>query len=268
MNPLLMAIIGWLLAIILMSVVWLVQRRTGKAGIVDIAWPLCVGGLATLFCLGNTAGDESRRILIAALALIWAVRLSAHIAIRLSRETDDSRYLELREKWGDEFQFRLFRFYQLQAFGGLLFALPMLIASMNPEPLGMLDGIGVLVWIIAIVGETIADRQLKAFRLDPANQGKVCDTGLWRYSRHPNYFFEWVHWWSYLFFALGGPVGWINLFAPLAMLFFILRVTGIPPAEASSLKSRGQAYRDYQKRTSAFFPMPPRTVEGVLPESR
>jgi steroid 5-alpha reductase family enzyme len=149
----------------------------------------------------------------------------------------------------------MFRFYQLQAVGVVLFALPILIALRNPQPLNLLDWIGLAVGILSITGESIADWQLSRFRSRPENRGQVCERGLWRYSRHPNYFFEWLHWWAYVCFALSNwPWGAVTLLGPLTMWYLITRVTGIPPTEAQSLKSRGEAYRRYQQTTSPFFP--------------
>src|ERR1700761_3046303 len=140
----------------------------------------------------------------------------------------------------------MFFFFQIQAVGSVLFAVPMLIAARSRAPLGVLDFLGVAIWLIAIGGEATADRQLAAFRRDEANRGAVCQRGLWHYSRHPNYFFEWLHWWAYVALAANAPLGWLTLIGPLAMLYFILFVTGIPPTEAQSLKSRGEKYREYQ----------------------
>lgn len=250
---------GWLAMVVVMSLLWHHQKKTGKSGIVDVAWPLGVGTLALFFCRYSD-GLQVRRLLIAVLAMTWAVRLGWHIWTRLRAESDDSRYLELREKWGDRYQSRLYLYYQFQAFGALLFALPMLVAASNSEPLGIPDFAGVAIWLVAICGEALADSQLKKFKQDASNKGKVCQSGLWKFSRHPNYFFEWLHWWSYVCFAVFAPLGWLTIVGPLAMFFFIVYMTGIPPAEASSLKSRGDAYREYQKTTSPFFPWPPKKV--------
>lgn len=243
-----------------MALLWRRQRKTGKSGIVDIAWPAGVGVLATFFCLATSEGWLPRRILISVLAMIWAIRLARHIQQRLTKETDDSRYLELRNKWGQRYQKRLLLFYQFQAFGVLLFALPMWLAARNPEPFGLADWFGIGIWLIALVGETTADRQLEVFKSNPANRAEVCQNGLWRYSRHPNYFFEWLHWWAYVCFAANAPLGWLAVLGPVAMFYFVVFVTGIPPAEASSLKRRGNAYRRYQQTTNKFFPGPRRSV--------
>ena len=259
MSALLLVVVGWLIMIAVMIALWRWQQRTEKSGMVDVVWPISVGILAAFFSLATTSGLLSRRVLIAVLAMLWATRLSWYIWNRLKSEKDDRRYLNLREKWADQYQTKLFKFYQFQGFGALLFALPMLVAATNESPLGWLDYLGVAVWCIATTGETMADLQLKRFKANPNNQGKVCQHGLWRYSRHPNYFFEWLHWWTYVCFAIVAPWGWLTLIGPAAMLLFVLFMTGVPPAEASSLKSRGQAYRDYQQTTSVFFPWFPKS---------
>jgi steroid 5-alpha reductase family enzyme len=241
-----------------MTILWLVQRRTKNAGIVDVAWSLGVGVLGVFFAL-LAGGYGPRRFLVAALAAIWSLRLGLYILKRVTGETEDARYTSLREKWGEKTQVYLFVFFQVQAFWGVLFAIPMLLAARNAVPsLGVFDMLGALVWVVAVTGEAIADRQLARFRSDPSNRGQVCREGLWRYSRHPNYFFEWVHWWAYVLIGWQAPHGWLTLFGPALMLLFITRVTGIPPTEERALQSRGDAYREYQRTTSAFFPWPPK----------
>lgn len=261
--------VGWMIGVAAvamsatMSLLWVVQRRTGDAGIVDVAWGLGVGVLAAFFCWGSTDGDPLRRMLVAGLAGLWALRLSAYVLIRVLRMPEDGRYRTLKENWGNAAQARMFGFYQMQAAGSVLFALPMLLAARNPAGVGVWDYVGLSIGVIAIGGESLADYQLAQFRRGrPPHRGQVCQTGLWRYSRHPNYFFEWLHWWAYVFLAMGAPWGWLSLTFPAAMLFFILKVTGIPPTEAQAIKSRGEAYRRYQQTTSAFIPWPPRRSGG------
>lgn len=260
----LLLLAGWGGMILVMSGLWLVQWRRGDAGIVDVAWGLGVGGLGALFAALSSEGDATRRGLIALLALVWAVRLSTHIFLRLLKLPEDGRYQTLREKWGEKAQRNLFLFFQVQGVWSVLFAIPLLIAARNPTPTWTIcDLVGMAVWLVAIAGEAIADRQLSAFRRNPDHRGKVCREGLWRYSRHPNYFFEWVHWWAYVLLAVGGPGWWITLSGPAVMLYFLFHVTGIPPTEAQALKSRPVAYREYQQTTSAFFPWPPRKSVSI-----
>lgn len=259
MNTWLLVLGGWGGMVVVMSALWAVQRVRGDAGIVDVAWGLGVGFLGALFATFSFTGDAPRRLLIAAMVLVWASRLSGHIAFRLLRMPEDGRYQSLKENWGGRAQWNLLLFFQLQAFWSMLFALPMLLASRNPLPMWQfLDVAAVAIWVIAFCGEALADWQLSVFRRNPANRGQVCQTGLWRYSRHPNYFFEWLHWWSYVSLAAGSSWGGLAWAGPLAMLYFLLKVTGVPPTEAQALKSRGEAYREYQRTTSVFLPWPPK----------
>jgi steroid 5-alpha reductase family enzyme len=126
------------------------------------------------------------------------------------------------------------------------------------ESLSLFEWIAIPIWLLAVLGETFADRQLANFRADPKNKGQVCQTGLWKYSRHPNYFFEWLHWWTYAAIGIGHWWGWINLLFPAAMAFFLFKLTGIPSTEEQALKSRGEAYRRYQQSTNRFFPWFPK----------
>jgi len=145
-----------------------------------------------------------------------------------------------------------------------LFALPLLVTGLSTKPWGWLDFAAVLIWVISIVGEAISDQQLHRFRQQPENKGEVCRDGFWNYSRHPNYFFEWLHWWTYVLLAITAPFGWLTILAPVAMWLFLNRVTGIPHTEAQAIKSRGQKYRHYQETTNAFFPwFPKQTIPAT-----
>lgn len=248
---------GWAAAAALMTAVWLVQRRTRNAGIVDVAWSFATGGLGAAVALAAD-GAWPRRLLVAGLAATWGARLGLHLWQRVAAEDEDGRYQQMRRDWGADADRRLLVFFQLQAVAAVLFALPMLAAGRNADPLGVLDGIGVALWLVGLGGEAIADRQLAAFRADPRHRGRVCQVGLWRYSRHPNYFFEWLHWWGYVALAVHSPLWWMPLAGVAAMGYTITRVTGIPPTEAQAIRSRGAAYRAYQRTTSAFVPFPPR----------
>lgn len=243
---------AWAVAAVVMLVVWVVQVRTGEAGIVDVAWTLLTGCMAAVFAL-TADGAGGRQIVIASLVSLWSLRLATHLALRL-RRIKDGRYDQLKEDWGENAALRLFAFDQIQAATVPAFAMSALIAARNPQPLGGLDALAAALWLGSLAAEALADRQLNRFRADPANKGKVCDVGLWRYSRHPNYFFEWLHWWAYPLFAIGADFAWLTILPPLAMLYFLLYVTGIPPTEAQSLRSKGDAYRRYQREVSAFVP--------------
>jgi steroid 5-alpha reductase family enzyme len=265
MNPWPVVVAGWLAAVALMTGLWLAQRRTRNAGIVDVAWAFATGALGAAFAM-SADGLWARRVVVAALAAVWSVRLGVHLWTRVAREAEDGRYRQMRADWGAAANRNLLVFFQLQALWAVLFALPMLAAAGNPVAWSAWDTAGIVLWLAGLAGETIADRQLAAFRAGAANRGRVCRIGLWRYSRHPNYFFEWLHWWGYGALAVHAPLWWVPLAAVAAMGGFITRVTGIPPTEAQAVRSRGDAYRAYQRTTSAFVPWPPRA--DALPETR
>lgn len=243
----------------LMLILWLVQLQTQNAGIVDVAWSFATGLIGLWFALAWREGESLRNLLAGAMIGFWGARLGLYLLRRVLNEAEDGRYLAMREGLGPRAQPVLFLFFQVQAAWAVLFALPVLVAVSNPAPgLRLTDYLGVLVWLLAMAGEFIADRQLQRFRADPGNRGRVCDTGLWRYSRHPNYFFEWLHWWAYLLIGLGSAIWWLAWLVMALMLVFLLKITGIPHTERQALRSRGAAYRDYQRRTSPFIPLPPK----------
>jgi steroid 5-alpha reductase family enzyme len=251
-----LALAAWAASALLMAMLWLRQYRSGNAAIVDVAWSFATGAIGVAFALA--LGSDPRRWIIAGLAGIWGARLGLHLWRRVRSDAqEDARYRAMREAWGSKFQTRMFGFFQLQALWSVLFALPMAWAAWNDAPLGWLDGLGVAIWVVALTGEAVADRQLERFRR-AGPPGRVCDVGLWRYSRHPNYFFEWLHWFAYVALAAGGEGRWLALLGPVVMLVFLLKVTGIPLLEHRMIESRGEAYRAYQRATSAFFPLPPR----------
>jgi steroid 5-alpha reductase family enzyme len=267
MNILVAILVPWAVMSLLMAALWQVQRAKHNAGIVDIAWSFGTGLCAVWFAY-VADGDPVRRAIIGAMAGLWGVRLGVHLFRRVMSESEDGRYEMLRERWGDRTQRNLFIFFQVQAFWAVLFALPMYVAAMNEaDAPAWYDLLGIAIWLAAVVGESIADAQLARFRRDPSNKGKVCRVGLWRYSRHPNYFFEWIHWFAYFAMGLAGSFGWLTLAGPAIMLLFLFKITGIPPTEQRALKSRGDAYRQYQQTTSAFFPWPPKREHLPCPSS-
>jgi steroid 5-alpha reductase family enzyme len=139
-----------------------------------------------------------------------------------------------------------------------MFSIPFVPVVYNKTTWGWSDYAGIIVWLIAVIGETTADRQLARFRSKPENQGKTCRIGLWNYSRHPNYFFEWIHWFTYVFLGIGSPYWWATLLGPVLMLIFLYKITGIPYTEKRALQTRGEDYRQYQQTTSPFIPWFPR----------
>lgn len=239
--------------VVMMALLWVVQRRSGNAGVIDVGWSAGVGLVGVAFAAWS-GGDHGRRLLVGVLIGLWSLRLAAHILRRLIGEAEDGRYRRLREQWGQGFQTRLFWFFQVQAVLAVLFAVPVLVVASDPRPgLGLQEAGAVAVWLIAVVGESVADRQLAAFRADPENRGRTCRVGLWRVSRHPNYFFEWLHWWTYVVLGVDAPLGGLTLLGPFLMLFFLLKVTGVPATEARTAISRPD-FEEYRRTTSAFIP--------------
>jgi steroid 5-alpha reductase family enzyme len=241
-----------------MALIWAVQQRTADAGIVDVGWAAGIGVLALAYAYTGSGLDQ-RRLLVGLLGGIWSFRLSTYLIIdRVRAKAEDGRYRMLRQSWSDRAPLYFFLFFQAQALLVVIFSLPFFLAAQNPTILSLWDGLGVFIFAIALLGESVADRQLARFRRDPHNSGKTCRTGLWYYSRHPNYFCEWLHWWSYVPIAFGASWGLLSLAGPIAMLFLLYFVTGIPYNEKQALASRGNEYRAYQRSTSAFFPWFPR----------
>jgi steroid 5-alpha reductase family enzyme len=259
MEPnLVLPLVGLVATCAAMTWAWARQRGTRNAGIVDVLWTGSLGVLALAYGFGAD-GWLPRRVLVTVLAVGWSARLTIHLARRVGSEAEDGRYADLRERLGERFDRWMLGFFQAQALLAVLLSLTFLAVAAAPDAgWRVQDAIGVAIWVVALVGEGIADRQLAAWRADPANRGVTCRAGLWRYSRHPNYFFEWVHWLTYPVLGIGLPLGWALWATPALMLFLVLRVTGIPPTEAQSVRSRGDDYRAYQRTTNAFFPGPPR----------
>jgi steroid 5-alpha reductase family enzyme len=259
LSPVTLALIGLVAVSLAMALLWALQARTGNAGVVDAGWALSIGGLATAAAL-LLDGWVGRRMAIAVVMAIWSIRLGSYLLRdRVIGRPEDGRYVALRQRWGTTANVRFFWFFQIQAAAALFFALPAFIAAANPRPkLSAIELIALCVWALAFAGEALADRQLARFKADPAHRGRTCRSGFWRYTRHPNYFFEWLMWVAYALFALPSPWGVLALACPAGMLYLLLRVTGIPATEEQSLRSRGDDYRRYQETTSAFFPWTPR----------
>lgn len=246
-------------ALVFMSLLWLLAKRINKASIVDPAWASIIAVMAILY--GTMAdGDPVRKFLVTVMAVFWGMRLGAFIFfMRVAGKPEDPRYKELLAGWGEQRDFKLFRFYILQGIVAAVFSLPFLIISMNPRPgLSGIEVLGILLWLAAFIGETAADLQLEAFKADSASKGKTCRLGLWNYSRHPNYFFEFMIWCAFFIFALGSPYGIVTVICPALIFHFLFNVTGIPKAEEQALRSRGDDYRDYQQKTSKFIPWFPK----------
>lgn len=263
-EPLKLWLIGWMGAAALQAGLWLWQLATRNATAVDAGWSASIGLIAAFYAYAGM-GEPDTRLLMLGVAGVWSVRLTLHLVLDrliphgLGPEGEDRRYRALREHWGPSPQVKFFVLYQAQALLAAALTLPFLLMAFDPRPgLSPVEWVGLGLWFVAVAGESIADRQLARFRRNPAHKGVTCRAGLWRYSRHPNYFFEWVIWVSFAVMASTSPYGWAAAAAPILMYIFIVHVTGIPFAEMQAIKSRGDDYRRYQRETSAFVPWFPR----------
>lgn len=245
----------WLAMAWLMVAGWAWQRRRRNTGIVDVLWAAGLGASAVFAAVvGN--GAVGTRIVLALAGAAWGARLALHLWHRVGHEPEDGRYRYLREHWHGN-QGKIFGFFQFQAWLVAVFALPFLAVAANPQASPGWIVAAAVVWIVSVAGEAVADRQLARFRANSSNRGRTCRDGLWRYSRHPNYFFEWLHWFTYVALAIGSPLAWLSLGGPLVMYLFLRYVSGIPFTEAQALRTRGDDYRRYQESTPMLFPWIP-----------
>ncbi|MGB1009900.1 MAG: DUF1295 domain-containing protein [Thiolinea sp.] len=239
------ALAGWVLSLIKKDV-----------SIVDSMWSLMILLAGTVFFL-TTADNSPRRTLAFILLAAWAIRLSAHITWAHWGDEEDYRYQRIRANNEPNFTFKsIYIVFGLQAFLGWLVALPLMATSTSDVPLGWLDYIGVALWLCGMFFESVGDYQMARFKADPDSKGKVYDQGLWRYTRHPNYFGECVIWWGFFLIALSAG-GWWSVLSPLLMTFLLLKVSGVAMLE-QDIGERRPAYAQYIKQTNAFIPWFPR----------
>ncbi len=252
---------GLLLMVLQMGILWAVHLPLRSAAVVDVGWGAGLGLLAILYAFLGVA-PTPRWLLLVLLVGSWAFRLSWHLyRDRVAGgQPEEGRYITLRNSWGSKASLYFLFFFEAQGILNVVLSLPFLLIALNVKSsLSPLELVGAGLWLFALNGEALADRQLKAFKANPANKGKVCNAGFWKYSRHPNYFCEWLIWCAYALVAAAAPWGWLGWISPAIILFLLLRVSGIPPTEKQALKSRGEAYRRYQAATSVFFPWFPKT---------
>lgn len=253
------------LLILIMTAAWLMQRRTGQDGWADAFWSLGLGLVGAAAALVPIQGQplSVRQGLVALMIGLWGLRLGFHIARRALTEPSDRRYAALRADWGDRASVKMFGFLMLQAGAAALLLISVLLAAHHPQTsVSLQDLLAASLFITALIGTALADQQLANFKSDPANRGLICNTGLWAWSRHPNYFFEWLGWCAWPLLAIrleaGWAWGWLALSAPVYIYWLLTRVSGIPLLEAHMRASRPVAFRAYAAKTSAFFPRPPK----------
>lgn len=239
---------------------WMCGGRWHNYSLVDAVWAIGIGlagGFWLLVC-----GDGSTKAWAAGLLLaMWSARLGWHLQrrIRKAHPDEDARYVRLREVWKGRVPSAFFWFFQAQGISVVLLALPFLLIALDRnDGWSLWESAGLAVSLIGILGEGLADRQMSRFKTANRDSMAVCQEGLWRYSRHPNYFFEAMIWIGFYIYACGSNWGWATGYAPAIIIFLLLRVTGIPPTEAAAVLRKGEAYRRYQKTTSPFIPWRPK----------
>ncbi|WP_238710177.1 DUF1295 domain-containing protein [Oceanipulchritudo coccoides] len=266
MSIAMIVLTGWILVACCFYLLWSRSVREANAGWVDVGWSLTLVLLVGWYAAW-VDGVLWRKGLYLLIAGFWGIRLGLHILRRLLRDDhEDPRYAYLRKHWGEIADRNFFLFFQAQGIANLLLTAPILLLMHLPRAdLSVFDFLGTALILFSVFGESVADRQLAAWRANPKNKGKTCRTGLWGLSRHPNYFFEWLHWAGYPVLGLallGTSIGtwWpLTLLGPAVMFLLLVQFTGIPYTEKQAIKSRGDDYRKYQKEVSAFFPWFPKS---------
>ena len=238
---------------------WVLQLKTRNAGHVDITWSFSLGIAAVLYA-ALADGALEMRLAAGVFGFVWSARLGGYLYLRNVGTPEDKRYTALREKWGEKQDRNMLLFYLFQAVMAWILSLPFLVVASQPEvapaPLFVLGG---LIWAVSVWGEATADAQLMRFLSKPENRGTVCREGLWYYSRHPNYFFESLHWVAYIPLALCGPYWWLTLISPVLMAWLLLKVSGVPGVETKDSSAKRKGHDEYVRTTSVFIPWPPKT---------
>lgn len=258
MNPVHAFAVSVLIVVSAKTLAWLIQLRTRNAGLVDAIWAWTLGLLAVFYAAVGSA-PASTRLLLALMGGLWGLRLGTHLFFRNYGKPEDWRYARFRKDWGDKANFNMFWFFQFQnIFTLMLSASAFLALAYRPDAPSQLAIIAALtLWLVSVMGEALSDQQMESFRSNPGNKGRVCRDGFWRYSRHPNYFFECVHWLAYVPLALCAPYGWTALAAPVVMAALLLKLSGVPLLEAE-MAQRKPGYAEYIRSTSALIPWFPK----------
>ncbi len=241
---------------------WMWARRCDNYSLVDAVWAFGIGLTAVLWLI-LTCDGTIKHWVAGGLITLWSLRLGWHLQRRIRRAHphEDARYAKVREVWKGRVPSTFFWFFQAQGISVIVLALPFLFIAVDPDgSWSIWESVGLAVALIGISGEGLADSQMSAFKASNSDPKSVCQDGLWRYSRHPNYFFEAVIWIGFYLYACGSEWGWAMVHAPAMIVYLLLRVTGIPPTEAAAVIRKGDAYRHYQKTTSAFIPWPPKEL--------
>ncbi len=254
-----------LIILSLMTLLWLVSLVLKNASIVDIFWGMGFVIVAWVAFILTPDGTPSRKLLLCSLVTLWGLRLAIHIFIRNRGKPEDFRYQVWRKEAGTSWWWRsFFRVFLLQGILLWVISTPLLAAQFRSQPsnLTWLDVLSILIWLVGFFFEAVGDWQLARFKANPANKGKVLSSGVWHYSRHPNYFGDATQWWAYYLIAVVAG-GWWTIFSPVIMTLFLMRVSGVTLLE-KTLKVEKPGYKAYIETTSEFIPWFPRKRSGNL----
>lgn len=248
-----LSLLSFAIVSFIMILVFLWGLKIKNNGVVDVFWAFNFLVIATVIWF-LADGNNDRKNLVSGLAALWSLRLGIYLGIRVlgHLKEEEGRYKQLRLEWSNT---KFFFFFQMQALSNVFLCIPFFIIALNKsEQVSLMEYVGAALWLLCIIGEGLSDWQLQHFKKDSRNKGKVCQYGLWNYSRHPNYFFQFMIWVSVLIFALPSPYGWLAAVCPLFIGYLLFKVTGIPMTEEQAIRSKGEAYKEYQRTTSAFVP--------------
>lgn len=241
---------------LVMALAWVWATKLKNYSIVDAFWAFNFL-IVAVFIFFMADGLATRKSLVFFLSALWSLRLGWHLTGRIFShiQEEEGRYKQLRKEWAENIHLKFFLFFQAQGLNNIWLCIPFFIISLNKgQEISRIEWLGAGLWLVSVTGEAVADWQLAHFKKDKSNAGKVCDKGLWYYSRHPNYFFQLMIWVSVFIFALASPFGWLAIISPLSIAYLLFKVTGIPLTEEQSLRSKGKAYEVYQQTTSPFIP--------------
>lgn len=251
-----------IICLLVQTICWLVQCKTKNTDIIDIAWASLIVICGLIYFI-QSANHSLHRYIILLLPVAWYMRLSWHLINRYQVSQEDGRYKQLRQYWKSQssegiVQLKMLAFFLFQGLLAWGFSIPAYLVAEITVEISLWDYLAILIAVIALVGVTLSDNQLRNFKKKNSNKGLVCSDGFWRYSRHPNYFFEWLHWISYPLLAFNShslldPSWWLLASYPFWMLIFLLKLTGIPFNEEQNIRTKGDAYKEYQNCTNMFF---------------
>lgn len=245
---------------VLMTLIWLISLKLKNTSIVDIIWGFGFVMVNWVVFFLTPDGFADRKWILNILVTIWGLRLATHIFLRNHGKPEDFRYAAWREQYGKKWWwYSYLQTFMLQGLLMFLISAPLIHtqATTTPSNIGLLEIAGIIIWVIGFFFETVGDLQLEKFKKNPANKGKLLNYGVWRYTRHPNYFGDSAQWWGFYLIAAGSTLGFLTIFSPIIMTYFLIKVSGVAMLE-KSMADRKPGYKEYMQKTNAFIPWFPK----------